>query len=54
MNKAFLVLAISSFTAATAIASESATPELMPEPIKTEFFVGGGLDTTRLKLSFPH
>ncbi|WP_454442714.1 porin family protein [Vibrio bathopelagicus] len=44
MNKTFLVLAISSFTATTAIASESApTPELMPEPIKTEFFVGGGL-----------
>lgn len=44
MNKTFLVLAISSLTATTSIASESApTPELMPEPIKTEFFVGGGL-----------
>ena len=44
MKKTLLVLAISSLTATTAIASESApTPELMPEPIKTEFFVGGGL-----------
>ncbi|CAK2188304.1 Porin family protein [Vibrio crassostreae] len=44
MKKTLLVLAISSVTATTAIASESApTPELMPEPIKTEFFVGGGL-----------
>ncbi|MEL0610249.1 porin family protein [Vibrio echinoideorum] len=44
MNKPLLVLAISSLTATTALASESApTPELMPEPIKTEFFVGGGL-----------
>ncbi|WP_210447490.1 outer membrane beta-barrel protein [Vibrio crassostreae] len=44
MKKTLLVLAISSLTATTAIANESApTPELMPEPIKTEFFVGGGL-----------
>ncbi|TCV31610.1 porin family protein [Vibrio crassostreae] len=44
MKKTLLVLAISSLTATTVFASESApTPELMPEPIKTEFFVGGGL-----------
>lgn len=44
MNKPLLVLAISSLTTTTAIANESApTPELMPEQIKTEFFVGGGL-----------
>ncbi|TCN80261.1 opacity protein-like surface antigen [Vibrio crassostreae] len=44
MKKALLVLSISSLTATTALANESSpTPELMPEPIKTEFFVGGGL-----------